>query len=185
MRLSVLICTLEERKTLFDVLVSRINNILVADDITSVEILSECDNRQMSIGTKRNLLLSRAVGDYVCFIDDDDSIDEQYFTRILKALESEPDCVEMIGMMNTDGLNLKRFEHSIKHSTYHEYNRTYFRYPNHLNPIKRSIAIQFKFPEVDFGEDTNWATQIRDSGLLQVESKMDKVIYHYRFRSRK
>ena len=185
MKLSVLICTLEERKTLFDVLIARINRILLAYNVTEVQILSECDNRQMSIGEKRNLLLSRAEGDYVCFIDDDDTIDEEYFIRILKALESEPDCVELIGMMNTDGLNQKRFEHSIKHSTYHEYNNTYFRYPNHLNPIKREIAMRFKFPETNFGEDTEWATQIRDSGLLRIESRMDKVIYHYRYRSRK
>jgi len=182
MRLSILICTLEERKTLFDVLIARLNGL---QGIEEVEILSECDNRQMSIGAKRNLLLSRATGDYVCSIDDDDTVDDEYFIRILKALESEPDCVELIGIMNTDGLNHKRFEHSIKYTTYHEHSNTYFRYPNHLNPIKRGIAIQFKFPEVDFGEDTNWATQIRDSGLLRVESKTDKVIYHYRYRSRK
>jgi len=185
-RLSVLICTIEQRKTLFDVLMARINDFLERGDFTSqVEILSECDNREMSIGKKRNLLLSRAKGDYVCFIDDDDSIDEEYFVKILNALESSPDCVQIIGMMNTDGYNQQRFEHSITHPVYYDHQGVYYRYPNHLNPIKREIAQRFKFPEVDFGEDTDWATQIRDSALLQREESIDKVIYHYRYSSRK
>lgn len=186
MRLSVLICTIVERKTLFETLMARINHILDDYNIHSeIEILSECDNKEISIGAKRNLLLGRAQGDYVCFIDDDDSIDEEYFSKILKALESEPDCVQMIGMMNTDGYNQTRFEHSILHPTYYQHNNIYYRYPNHLNPIRRSIAQRFKFPEENFGEDTNWATQIRDSALLQREEPIDKVIYHYRYNSRK
>ena len=183
MKLSVLICTIVERKTVFNILIAELNKL--RDGNSEIEILSECDNKEMSIGAKRNLLLSKAKGDYVCSIDDDDWIDSEYFIKILQALERDPDCVQMIGMMNTDGFNQKRFEHSISHFQYFENHDVYYRYPNHLNPIKRGIAIQFKFPEQNFGEDTNWATQIRDSGLLQTEASIDKVIYHYRYKSRK
>lgn len=183
MRLSVLICTIEERKARFDILMVELKRL--ANGNPEIEILFECDNRQMTIGAKRNILLSRAIGDYVCFVDDDDWVDSEYFIKILQAIESDPDCVKIIGMMNTDGFNLKRFEHSILHSTYFEQNNIYYRYPNHLNPIRREIAQRFKFPEYNFGEDTNWATQVRDSGLLQREELTDKVIYHYRYSSRK
>ncbi len=186
MRLSVLICTLTKRKALFDVLVAELNRQRKDYQLENeVEVLSECDEGQLRIGAKRNLLLDRAIGDYVCSIDDDDWVDAEYLFKIIEALKSDPDCVQLIGMMNTDGYNQTRFEHSILHPTYYQHNDIYYRYPNHLNPIKREIAQQFKFPEEDFGEDTNWATQIRDSGLLQREEKIDKVIYHYRYSSRK
>ena len=182
-KLSILVCTILERKTVFNVLIAELNKLRGGN--SEVEILSECDNREMSIGAKRNLLLSKAKGDYVCFVDDDDWIDSEYISKILAALADNPDCVQMIGMMNTDGFNLKRFEHSIDHFEYFENYDVYYRYHNHLNPIKRDIAIQFKFPESNFGKDTNWATQIRDSGLLKIEASIDKVIYHYRYSSRK
>lgn len=179
MKLSVLICTMAKRKATFDILVSDLNSQIHIYSLEGVEIISECDEGQMTIGAKRNLLLSQATGEYLCFIDDDDSIDSEYLLKILKALESSPDCVQMIGVMSTDGFNLKRFEHSIAHSVYYDNNGIYYRYPNHLNPIKSKIAKQFKFPEKSFGEDTDWATQIRDSGLLQIEEEIDRPIYHY------
>lgn len=185
-RLSLLICTIEERKTRFNVLIARLESLLNNyGHADQVEIISECDNKQMSIGAKRNILLLKASGDYLCFLDDDDTVDEEYFVKILGALESSPDCVQMIGVMNTDGWKMERFEHSIAHNRYYDKNGVYYRYPNHLNPIRRDIAIQFKFPESNFGEDTDWATQIKDSALLQIEEPIDKVIYHYRYSSRK
>lgn len=183
MKLSVLICTIEERDAPFKVLKAELEKLRNGNP--EIEIKFECDNRQMTIGAKRNLLLSKAKGDYVCFVDDDDWIDEEYFIKILHALKSEPDCVQMIGVIATDGFNYERFEHSIAHNKYFSQGGIYYRYPNHLNPIRRDIAIQFRFPEKNFGEDTDWATQIRDSGLLQREEPIDKVIYHYRYSSRK
>lgn len=186
MKLSILICTMVKRKALFDVLIVEIRSQIERYGLEKeVEVLSECDEGQMSIGEKRNILLDRAKGDYVCSIDDDDWIDSEYLSKIIEALESEPDCVQLIGAMNTDGFSLSRFEHSIKHPVYYDHQGVYYRYPNHLNPIRREIAQKFKFPETNFGEDTDWATQIRDSKLLQREEEIDKVIYHYRYSSRK
>ena len=182
MKLSILICTLETRKTLFDVLLAELKKQSKGYE---VEILSDCDNGEQTIGEKRNKLLQKAKGDYVCFIDDDDWVDSEYITKIVEALESEPDCVKLIGVMNTNGLNTVRFEHSIVHGVYSTFGGVYQRPPNHLNPIRREIAQKFDFPESDFGEDTDWALQIRDSGLLQREEPTYKVLYHYRFKSNK
>lgn len=176
-KLSILICTLESRKPLF----SQLMIMLKAQKTSEVEILFECDKGELSIGGKRNKLLKRATGDYVCFIDDDDSVDARYVELILEALKSNPDCVKLIGIMSTNGRNQRRFEHSIKFYNYFELNTIYCRPPNHLNPIKRSIAIKFKFPEINMGEDTDWAMQISRSMLLQKEAVIDIPIYHYRF----
>ncbi|PCJ57928.1 MAG: hypothetical protein COA65_08695 [Rhodospirillaceae bacterium] len=180
MKLSVLICTLEKRKTLFKILKAELDRQVYECD---VEILYECDEGQMSIGAKRNKLLNRAKGEYVCFVDDDDWVDAEYIRIILKALESDPDCVHIIGIMNTDGFYHKRFEHSMRHGSYFEQFGIFYRPPNHLNPIRSSIAKQFRFPELNHGEDTDWALQIRNSGLIITEETTDKPIYHYRYSS--
>ena len=179
MKLSILICTIEKRKTLFEVLKAELDRQATKD----VQILSKCDACQMSIGEKRNWLLDHAKGEWLCYVDDDDWIDKDYISIILKALETDPDCVQMIGIMNTDGFSHKRFEHSIRHYSYFEQDNIFYRPPNHLNPMRSTIAKQFKFPETNHGEDTDWCMQVRNSGLLVTETRIDKPIYHYRYSS--
>ncbi len=152
----------------------------------NVEILS--DNGNKNIGQKRNDLLNRATGKYCCFIDDDDTVSAEYIDKIIDGCKSGKDCVSLKGVITWDGSNAEIFEHSIKYSEY-KTNTTgaikYERYPNHLNAIKTEIATQFKFPEINYGEDTDWATQIRDSGLLKSEYYIDKILYHYQFKPNK
>lgn len=74
-----------------------------------------------------------------------------------------------------------KFDHTLGSSKPIKYER----YPNHLNCIKASIAKQFKFPEINHGEDTDWATQIFNSGLIKTEHYIDKVLYHYQYKPNK
>ena len=82
----------------------------------------------------------------------------------------------------------KIFEHSIDYKEYKTnpptFAITYERYPNHLNVIKTDIAKQFKFPEISFGEDTSFATQVFKSGLLKTEGYIGDVIYHYKYKTK-
>jgi len=81
------------------------------------------------------------------------------------------------------------FEHSIRYNAYKTnpdgYEVRYERFPNHLNCIKSSIAKQFIFPEKNHGEDTDWATQVHRSGLIQTEHYIKEVIYYYDYISNK
>lgn len=185
MKLSILICTLNNRFHFFSDLMNKLN----AQMRSEVEVLFEKDDGQITIGEKRNKLLKRAKGDYVAFIDDDDSISSDYIVKVLKAIESNPDCCSLTGVITWDGVNPEIFEHSIKYSAYKTNTNDepikYERYPNHLNVIKREIAQQFSFVSVNFGEDTEWATQIFNAGVLKTESTIDGVIYHYKYRTKK
>ena len=184
--LSILICTLENRRPLFKRLEDELFKQRAELGLEkNIQILPKEDNGEMSIGDKRNWLLDRAQGEYLCFIDDDDWIDSEYIKKIYEAIQSKPSCVMMIGVMNTDGRNKQRFEHSIRFWTYYSQSDIFFRPPNHLNPIRSDIARRFKFPESNHGEDTDWAMQIRQSGLLKTEEAIDKPIYHYRYTSKK
>lgn len=155
----------------------------------NVEVIYCTDKRQLSIGQKRNILLSVSAGDYIAFIDDDDRISDNYFELLFEGIEKGVDCCSLKGIITEDGQNPQVFEHSIK---YKEYVTNcdgvpvrYERYPNHLNCIKASIAKQFKFPEISHSEDTQWATQIFKSGLLKTEHYIPEIIYYYDYRSKK
>lgn len=186
--LSILIPTLPSRKPMFDDLVKKLISQYQSKGY-DVEILFNVKLYQSygfveSIGAKRNYLLDIAKKDYLCFIDDDDDVSEDYLDKVFEGINKGVDCCSLRGVITWDGLQPETFEHSIKYNAYAttKFNEIkYERYPNHLNVIKASIAKQFKFPEINHGEDTDWATQIFKSGLIKTEHYIDSVIYHYKY----
>lgn len=168
---------------------SLINQIgYISDSFYSKNIQILCDDNEFNnIGEKRNRLLSKAIGEYVCFIDDDDQISSSYIDLVMKGIKENADCSSLKGIYSVDGIEDGTFEHSIK---YNEWKTTtneikYERYPNHLNCIKASIAKQFKFPEKNFGEDHDWSKQLHESGLLKTEHYIKQPIYFYKKVTRK
>lgn len=183
-RLSVLIPTMDKRKALFDSLAAALlKQVHALSASMQVEIIK--NSQPGTIGAKRNLLLDNATGEYVCFIDDDDTISEHYLERILQAIKQDADCVALTGKYFVNGKYDRPFYHSLRHNKYHEDAEGYYRYPNHLNPIKASIAKQFRFAEKNHGEDTEWATAIHNAGALKSEAIVPEVLYYYRFVPRK
>lgn len=180
MTLSILICTLTSRK-------GYLNNLLqlLHPQITlGVEVLVEEDAGQMSTGRKRNLLLSKAKGEYVVFVDDDDWIAPTYVQDILEAAKQNPDAIVFNGIMTTNGRDERKWYIS-KDYGYEALNGAYYRYPNHIVPIRREIATKFPFMDLTIGEDYAWATAIHNAKLIQTEVKIEKELYHYQFRTNK
>ena len=186
-KLSILIPTLKERKPMLDKLMSNLVTQWTFNRkfIDEVEILIESDNRQKTVGEKRNILMNRAKGEWVCYIDDDDRVPPYYIEEIMKGLESNPDCCSLIGRITTDGQEPKTFIHSLKYDSYFEKDNVYYRCNNHLNVIRRSIAIQIPFPKKNFGEDTDFALSLNKSGLLKTEYLIPYIIYYYDYISNK
>lgn len=184
MILSILIPTLTDRVNYLNNLLKIINNqiqAIKAED--KVEILVNSDNRQKTTGEKRNELLQLAEGDYVWFIDDDDEIYPGAIKAILEAANKNPDCMAINGTMTTNGVNEERWYIAINNS-YEKRNGIYYRYPNHITPIKRKLAVKIKFPEKTFGEDFDYATQLKNAGLLKTEEIIKLPIYHYKYRTK-
>jgi glycosyltransferase involved in cell wall biosynthesis len=190
MKLSILILTMRERRDYL----KRLKKILdpqVKQRWNDVEVLIQHDDEESpsTVGAKRNALLADAQGDYVCFIDDDDVVSNDYVSNILESIQSEPDCCSLRGVITTDNGEPYIFEHSIQYKGYKtnvdESPIKYERYPNHLNAIKRSIAIKYKFPLTNFGEDTDWSTQIFKGGDIKTEVTINSIMYHYLFNSKK
>lgn len=188
-KISLLICHLEKRKALLERLFKILEVQLGHFPEGTVEIMIN-SNETDSVGKKRNDLLQSATGDYVAFIDDDDRVSIYYLPYIYEGILKEVDCCSLLGEITEDGKNPQLFEHSIKYKEYKTNNIIgnrikYERFPNHLNCIKSSIAKQFKFPEKNHGEDTDWATQIFKSGLIKTEHYIPEIIYMYDYRSKK
>lgn len=79
MILSILVCTTHDRKDMFDKLHEELNRQRWASGMDSeVEILYECDNKEISVGAKRQLLIERATGEFVVFIDSDDWVSTNF-----------------------------------------------------------------------------------------------------------
>lgn len=184
MILSVLICSLEKRAYMLQMLTTYLQEQIVRCDAKDkVQVLTKVDNGQKTTGMKRNELLEEATGTYSVFCDDDDWIADYYIEELLKAAESDCDCFAINGTMTTNGHSERRWW-IYKDSDYSDRPDGYHRYPNHLCPMKREIAIQFKFPQITIGEDYEWATAIHNAGIIKTEYKIEKPMYHYRFTSK-
>lgn len=181
MKLSVLIPTIEKRKEVFDILTEYLNTIKTDD----VEILSMCDNKEMNIGEKRNKLLEQALGDYVCFIDDDDWVPDDYFTQILVGIEMGVDCIGFQVILNGMGSDPILCDLSNKWDTWANNmgGFIYVRCPNHLSPMKRELALAIKYPNTRYGEDADFSLRLKASGLIKTEHYIPKIMYDYRFKN--
>lgn len=152
-----------------------------AQDI--VEILSD-DSTGITTGRKRNGLERRARGGHVSHVDDDDDPATTYVQDILPALYQSPDVVTFDGRMTTDGKNEVKW-HIRLGEKYEERGGRYYRFPNHLCPMRREIVLQVPFPNKTQGEDYERALQIHQLGLLKTEVVIPKELYHYKFRTKK
>ena len=132
-----------------------------------------------SIGSKRNKLLHLCDTDYMAFVDSDDRISNDYLLQVFRGISIEPDCCSLNGIITFDGAGAKKFTHSIRYNRYYEEDNVYYRFPNHLNCIKTSIAKQFKFPCVNFSEDYDWAVKVHKSELLKKEYQIESNLYFY------
>ena len=182
MTLSILICTLPNRIGYLSQLLQVLTPQYVSTN--EVEVLTESDNGSMTTGMKRNLLLKRSTGKYVVFIDDDDMVAPTYVKDILTAAESNPDAIVFNGIMTTNGVEERKWYIS-KDYGYEAKDGAYYRYPNHIVPIRREIAMAFPFMDIRIGEDYAWATAIHNAKLIQTEVKIEKELYHYQFRTNK
>ena len=171
-RLSILICSITERAKLLHRLLVHLK-VQMSDE---VEIITEIDNREMTIGEKRNKLLLRASGDYVAFVDDDDLVSDDYISKILAAIKTKPDCCSLQGEITHHG-KVDIFLHSIEYNHWFEKCGIYYRCPNHLNAIKRSIVSQVGFASKNSGEDFDFSMKVFP--LLKTEEKISGTIYYY------
>jgi hypothetical protein len=149
-----------------------------------IEILIDEDNREKSIGKKRQDLLEKATGIFVVGIDSDDYIHDEYISAIKNALIENPytDHVGFIEDCEIDGKRSKSI-FSIKHKSWDEHEPGYdqVRCANPKSVIRRTKALQIGFEDKRFIEDRIFSEQVTQ--ILSSEVFIQKELYFYRHTS--
>lgn len=180
MKWEILICSVLERTDLINRLLDSLHAQI---DDERVGIIVYADNKQMTIAEKRNRLLSMATAEYVCFIDDDDLVDDNYVKTIYRLLDGA-DYVGFMLQHYYDGKPSKPTHHSVKYKGWSEDGYGFYRDISHLNPIKREIAQKFTFRN-GIGEDEDWSSKVAKSGLVQSEHFIPRPMYYYYYDSKR
>lgn len=184
MRLTIAIPTIVTRKHQFDLLRLHIQNQINELGLQKeVEIISECDNKEISIGAKRQLLIDKAKGDYIVMIDDDDWCPYYFVVEIIQAIESNPGCV---GYLELCKFQNRKDEISCFSNRFREWGDNQFGY-NHVrtpffkSPIKTELVKKVGCKDLRFAEDHQFAKDILP--FLKTEVFINKVMYEYRYKA--
>lgn len=186
MKLSILIATTIDRRELFELLVQNFQvQIALGALQDEVEIVSIEDDKEISIGLKRQQLLEISKGEYIVFFDSDDEPYSYYVSEIMQAISKQPDCVGMEIAMSTNGKNAQLCCHSLQYPEWKGDGKTkidgydYVRNVTHFNPVRRELALRAGFPDLRFGEDHEYSNRVTRLCTTQVMIK--KPMFHYRF----
>jgi glycosyltransferase involved in cell wall biosynthesis len=185
-KLSILIPTIYGREPFFGKLTDKLTRQLENAGIThDVEILTERDDRTMSIGTKRQILLERAQGDFVVYIDDDDDISDDYCAAIYGTIATYPavDCIGFVQSCTFDGNTPVYASLSNRWDDWAEDKGEfkYVRTPFFPTPIKRVHALAIGYKDLRYAEDYDFSKRLKESGLIKTEHFIDKTMYYYQY----
>lgn len=176
--------TVDRRKKFYVLLESILKQVNDCNIQEEVEILIDEDEKQKSIGKKRQDLLERANGVFVVGCDSDDSLSNTYISEIINAIKNNPD-TDHIGFLEKCNINgeesISIF--SIRHQVWGEnkYGYDHIRCANPKSVIRRDIALKVGFEDSRFGEDRIFSEKV--TPLLKTEVFIEKQLYFYNYTS--
>jgi hypothetical protein len=160
-------------------------------DSKEVEIISLLDNKSMSVGRKRQALFQLARGRYVCQIDDDDGVEDDFVKTILSAIKdtqnNPPEVISFQQRCDIDG-QIMFVECDIKYTATSEPKQDpetgkilIKRCPWHWCCWRSDIAKKGEFYDCNGVEDSLFPRQMKE--IVTKEHKIQKVLLQYMFRS--
>lgn len=186
--LSILIPTVFEREYLCNLLLQKLGSKIInlsGVDKFAVNVIREVDNKEMTIGEKREGLYQKSTGLFSWQIDDDDDIADNAIQLILEAIKSNPD-VDCITFEENCMMNGKYYKsnHSLEYPDWYgdgshlladgfHYHRT----PFYKDVIKTEIAKSVPFQHIRYGEDHLWSIDLKPK--LTSEIHLDTEVYYY------
>lgn len=174
--LSILILSLLERHKLF--LPRLLNSLEVQTKGKPVEVLVLLDNGISEIGAKRNELKRMAKGKYLCFIDDDDRIANNYVSAILGAAKTNPDVIVFDAWVTLNGEAGKVCKYG-REFNYENKPDGYYRHPNHLMVHRTENVRDVEFKDVSWQEDDEWAARVLPS--IETQERIEDILYFYEY----
>lgn len=181
MLLSILIPTIAGREHLLNALIDNLSIQIIECEASSiVEVAYLPDDKEMTIGAKRQELLNSCKSEYFVMIDDDDSVSSCYIEAVLLALEDRPDCVTYLEAVRTGNKEVIASHRAIYagwDNNKHGY--AYIRTPYYKDVIKTEIAKKIGFEDIRYGEDHDFSIRLKKSGLIKTEVHLPQIMYIY------
>jgi len=178
--LSILIPSIPSR---LDMAAAMIRDLDYQIGTRPVEVLCLTDNKRRSIGAKRQALLESSRGHFVCFVDDDDEIVEDYVARIMdtmgKAIREDADVIVFPTLAVLEDGRQYHVDHSIRNENEQPEWPHFKRKPWQVHPIRGRIARASVFTDCQYGEDADWLLPIWPQLRVEV-SASQKPLYTYR-----
>jgi hypothetical protein len=181
-KLTILIPTLYSRIDKIKKLIMELNYQIQSKP---VQLLWIGDNKSMTTGEKRNLLLSSAKGEWFCFVDDDDRVSATYVDTILKAIKENRDkkVITFQGEQTTDGKRDLDFKYSVNYGRNFKKDidgkRWKVMLPDHLCVWKKDNVFIPKFEDKSLGEDHSWAKAMAMTYTDEDEVNLKDYLYFY------
>jgi glycosyltransferase involved in cell wall biosynthesis len=191
--LSILTPTIPERRKKFNKLFTKLaiqiydlqkNHPTLGEVELSYDDSEKYLNGGLSIGKKRESLLQRATGKYVCYLDDDEDIAPNYVETLVRLCHQDKDVVTFRNLTKT-AYYWTIIDMSLNHRTDEEANPNYIirRKPWHINPIRSVLAKMHSFEDTNYGEDAAWMNKVLKHCLT--EAHTDMVLHCYNHSSSK
>lgn len=191
--LSILIPTVVGREPKFNVLKTKIKSQAEAAALVlglDIEIISAKDNKEISIGKKRQILYQKARGIFSVQLDDDDDIADDYVKTVHAAAQHAvkvgADCIGYQELCSTTQNKVKKLSNfSLKYPAWKEFQFAeeagfhHYRTPFCKTPILTKLCVKAGVPDMRFGEDHEFAKRVYP--LLQKEVYISKVMYLYNY----
>ncbi len=184
--LSILIPTIPERVEMFTKLFNELHKQLeymntFHPTLGRIEIIVDSGPRfldgGLSIGKKREALVKRAEGKYLCFLDDDESISGNYLETLVRLCVKDQDVCTFrnISMMENFWMVV---DMSLKFSN-DQASPDFIvrRKPWHICPVRSKYAKLYPFSDINYGEDWEWMSQVLKH--CTTEAKSESVIHKY------
>lgn len=147
----------------------------------TVEVLFDDSKKYLhgglSIGKKREGLVQRATGKYLCFCDVDDLPAPNYIESLVRLCQKDKDVVTFRNFTKTEfywtvidmGLGNEDEQSSpdriIKRNCWH------------ICPIRSEIAKKHLFPDINYSEDSEWMRRVLSECHTEVHT--DEILHSY------
>jgi len=189
--LSILIPTIPERSEMCVKLYNEVHRQITYMDkvhptLGKIEVLIDETKKfldgGLSIGKKRESLVKRAEGKYLCFLDDDESIAPNYVETLVRLCQFNADVCTFRNISKFD-----TYWSIVDMSLYFQNDDATPRFivrrkPWHICPVRSIYAKIHNFEDSNYGEDFNWMAKVLEH--CTTEEKTQSVIHQYNHSSK-
>jgi len=149
-----------------------------------VELLVFLDNRQRTIGEKRDALVQMSRGEFIAFVDDDDDVADEYIAALVGAAERSSADVSVITFDQRASVNGAEAicSFSLRHRNEPFAQPSFKRSAWHVCAWRGDMARRVRFPATNYGEDWAWAKHLVIDA--KGEYHIDRVLHAYRYDER-